>query len=106
MTNIGAAKPMRVTSIDIADLHFSRIRDCYEGYVSMELRPSRKGAPMQVQFLCHAVQPEDVPAALVTRDLIEDALRQARRMPGFRRGEQSIELAHAKPRITSRPASG
>jgi hypothetical protein len=96
---------MRVTNIDITDLHFSAAGDQHEGYVSMEVRNGRGGAPVLVQFLCHAAQPQDCPASIVTHDLIRDALRQARRMPGFRRGERKIELEFFEPRIASRAAS-
>lgn len=84
---------MKVTNIDIADLRFDARAARHEGHVMMELRPSKKGAPMHVHFLCHSDQVEDTPSTLVTYDLVKDALRQAHRMPGFRRGEQKIEVA-------------
>lgn len=96
---------MKVTNIDIADLHYSGTAEHHEGYVSMELHSSRERAPVLVQFLCHAAQPQDCPASIVTHDLIRDALRQAHRMPGFRRGERTIELGVAEPRVAARAAS-
>lgn len=92
MNDIGAATPMHVTGIDITGLHFSASKDCHESYVSMEIRPGRTGTPLHVQFLCRARRPEDTPTAIVMQDLIEDALRQANRMPGFRRGERVITV--------------
>jgi hypothetical protein len=96
---------MRVTNIDIVDLHYNGANKRHQGYVSMELHPARTGAPMQVQFLCHAAQPHDCPPSIVTHDLIKDALRQAHRMPGFRRGEQKIEVEISKAHIAPRTAS-
>jgi len=49
-----------------------------------------------MQFLCHSARAPDAPEKLIARDLVADALRQARRMPGFRRGEERIDLA---PRV-------
>lgn len=84
---------MRVTTIDITGLRYDDARACHEGHVSMELRPSRNGAPMHVHFVCRSGREEHSPPSLITHDLVADALRQAHRMPGFRRGEQVIELA-------------
>lgn len=83
---------MKVTNIDIADLRFDTRSARHEGHVMMELRPSRDGAPLHVHFVCHSEQIEGSPSTLVTYDLVKDALRQAHRMPGFRRGEQKIEV--------------
>lgn len=88
---------MRVTNIDIADLHYCGTRKTHRGYVTMELHRSVDGARTLVQFICHAAQPQDCPPALVAQDLIEDALRQARRMPGFRRGEAQIVVGAPDP---------
>lgn len=102
MDRVWAAAPMQVTNIDIADLHFSAGAEGHRGYVSMELQPSQDGPPMHMLFLCHAAQPRDCPSAIVTRDLIADALRQAHRMPGFRRGERRIEVDISHARISAR----
>lgn len=84
---------MKVTDIDIRGLHYAAGVARYEGHVSMELQHGANEAPpMHLQFLCHADQHEGAPSTLVTYDLIKDALRQARRMPGFRRGEVTIEV--------------
>jgi|GEM_PF-2046724 len=103
MDESGAASPIHATKIDIADLHFSAGAEGYQGYVSIELRPAQDGPPIHLQFLCHAAQPRDCPSAIVTRDLIADALRQAHRMPGFRRGKRRIEVNIAQARISARP---
>lgn len=99
---IGAATPMQVTNIDIFDLHFTGEAKGYRGSVSMELRPTRDGVPMHVQFLCHAAQPRDCPSAIVIRELVSDALRQAHRMPGFRRAERQIKVDISRARISAR----
>ena len=87
---------MKVTDIDIDGLRFDGTR--HEALVSMELRSTRGLAPVRVQFVCHSYQPGNCPSTLVTYDLVKDALRQAHRMPGFRRGEQRIEVdvTHAR----------
>lgn len=105
-TEPGAPEPMRVTDIDISDLHFSQQVACHEGYVAMALQPQRAGAPpMQLQFFCRADQPENCPSTIVMRDLIKDALRQARRMPGFRRGEHAFEVDVSGASISPRSAN-
>lgn len=102
---------MRVTDIDITDLHFSQNATGqegtgHEGYVSMALQPTREGAPpLQLQFFCRADQPENCPSTIVMRDLIKDALRQARRMPGFRRGEHAFEVYINGATISPRSAN-
>ena len=102
----GAPEPMRVTDITITDLHFSAPSTRHEGYVSMVLRSLRDGAqPMHLQFLCQANQPETCPSTIVMHDLISDALRQARRMPGFRRGEHAFEVEVSGARMSPRRAS-
>lgn len=96
---------MRVAQIDIVDLHYSLRNHVHKGYVSMELQRGDGRPPVQVQFLCHAQQPADCPTTLVTRDLITDALRQAHRMPGFRRGERTIEVEISSAHVTARTTS-
>ena len=86
---------MNVTSIDISGLQFDDARGRFQATVSMEYRVSHGSAPMLSHFVCHAVRSADCPASLVTQDLVEDALRQASRMPGYRRGERQIELTGA-----------
>jgi hypothetical protein len=60
---------------------------------------------MHVNFLCYSSQLQDCPPALITQDMIADALRQARRMPGFRRGERQLELAGPVAQQAERAAS-
>ncbi|HHS94721.1 MAG TPA: hypothetical protein ENK63_05230 [Rhodobacterales bacterium] len=117
---------MRVTDIGITDLHFSQNATGqespgqespgherpghegpgHEGYVSMALQPQRAGAPpLHLQFFCRADQPENCPSTIVMRDLIKDALRQARRMPGFRRGEHAFEVDVNGASISPRSAN-
>jgi len=97
---------MKVTDIDIIGLQYDPGQDRHEGLVSMELRPELDGAePMNVQFLCHSGLDRGAPDTLITYDLIKDALRQAHRMPGFRRGESRIEVEVSRARIESRIAS-
>lgn len=93
---------MIVTHIDIRDLHQSATG--HTGHATLEFRPARPGASVRMHFHCHADAPADCPSALIIRALIADALRQARRMPGFRRGEQAIELA-AEAQIAPRTAT-
>jgi hypothetical protein len=97
---------MKVTDIDILDLHFDAAAKRHAAYVSMELCPALPGAmPVRVQYLCHCGRAERAPATLVVYDLIRDALRQARRMPGFRRGEHVIEVEVSAARIEGLTAS-
>lgn len=87
---------MKVTGIDILGLRYDATAAYHEGYVTLQIKPTVAGAaPLLVQYLCHSGQGESAPASLITHELIGDALRQAHRMPGFRRGEQKIEVAIA-----------
>lgn len=96
--------PIRVTEVEISDLHFSPDRNRHLAYVSMTI--ARDETTTQAQFHCSADQPETAPTARVTQDLVTDALRQAYRMPGFRRGERRIDVDIAKARIAPHEASG
>jgi len=96
---------MKVTSIDVSGLRYDGARACHEGHVTMELRPSRDGAPMHVHFVCQSNREQGSPSSLVTHDLVADALRQAGRMPGYRRGEQAIELSASARKFASGPGS-
>ena len=75
MNHDAGVTTMRVTDIEISDLHFSTDRNRHEGYVSMTI--ARKEDAVQVQFHCSAEEPEDCPPEMVTRELIDDALRRA-----------------------------
>ncbi len=97
---------MKVTSIDITGLHFDQALSHHEAYVTLEIEPVRDDAPMLVHFLCHSARDHESPSTLVTRDLVEDALRQAHRMPGYRRGERVIELADAVAREAHQRLTG
>lgn len=105
-TGFRTASLMKITNIDIADLRYDGTTSRHEGHVSMELRPSREGAPMHVHFLCYSDKVESSPSTLVTHDLIKDALRQAHRMPGFRRGERKIEVDISASDLAKRIQSG
>jgi hypothetical protein len=94
---------MRVTNIDISGLRYDSASARHEGHVSIELHSSERGAPMRVHFLCHSPRERNCPASLVTEDLVSDALRQAHRMPGYRRGEAKLELSQAE--VARRTAS-
>lgn len=94
---------IRVSDVEISDLHFSQDRNRHLAYVSMTI--ARGETATQVQFLCCADQPETAPTAIVSQGLVTDALRQAYRMPGFRRGERRIDVEIATARIVTREAS-
>jgi hypothetical protein len=83
---------MNVTRIEITTPRFDTDAARHQAYVSFDMRPDRGSVPVIAHFLCHSGCAPDSPSSLVTQDLIEDALRQARRMPGFRRGERQIIL--------------
>ena len=86
---------MNVSSIDISGLQFDEARGRFQANVSLEYRVTDDGTPTLTHFVCHAARDRECPASIVTQDLVEDALRQASRMPGYRRGERQIELSGA-----------
>ncbi|TYB77536.1 hypothetical protein [Maritimibacter fusiformis] len=83
---------MNVTRIEITDPRFDPDAARHQAHVSFDMQSASDAGPVLVHFLCHSPRRADDPASLVTEDLIADALRQARRMPGFRRGERRIVL--------------
>ncbi len=89
---MGAAQAMRVVDIDISGVHYDCATACHEGHVTLALRAEPGGPETHIHFLCHSKRLQDCAPSLITEDLIADALRQAHRMPGFRRGERQIEL--------------
>jgi len=83
---------MKVTDIDIRNLARDRRHGCFRGAVSMTMEPADGSAPRRVNFICQSDRGDDSPASLVTYDMVTHALDQARRMPGFRRGEEEITV--------------
>jgi hypothetical protein len=92
---------MKVTNIDIRDLHWDDRAGCFRGAVSMTMIPARDGPPRNVNFICQAHRAQDCPSSLITYDFVTHALDQARAMPGFRRGEEqiSVDIASAVGRL-------
>lgn len=83
---------MDITAIEISQARFDPDAARHRAHVCLDMRPASGGVPVHAHFLCQSFRDTDAPASLITEDLIADALRQARRMPGFRRGERRIEL--------------
>lgn len=89
---------MQVTNIDVNNQCFNGT--AHTASVSMELR-SGEQTPTNVHFLCRTDRGADCPSTLVLYDLLQDALRQARRIPGFRAGEKDIEVDVTTATITA-----
>jgi len=83
---------MRVIKIEIEDLAYDGLAGQFEGHVSLTIAELNKSRTVELHFISHVTLPERTPGSIVTYNLIADALRQARRMPGFRRGEEQIEV--------------
>ncbi len=92
---------MRVIKIDIEDLAYDDVAEQFEGHVSLMIAEPNKARTVELHFICRVNQPKSCPSSIVTYALIADALRQARRMPGFRRGEEEIEVVAPTPNIAS-----
>ncbi len=88
---------MKVIRIDIEDLAYDKLSGQFEGHVSLTVAEPEKARTVALHFITHVGQPECTPGSIVTYGLIADALRQARRMPGFRRGEEAIEVVAPTP---------
>lgn len=91
---------MQVTNIDIEQVQYDEVAKRYQGHVALRFARPGKKRPIEVFFLCHTFQPRYSPGPIVTYSLIADALRQARRMPGFRRNEAEIEIVAPAPRLS------
>lgn len=83
---------MKVIKIDVEDLTYEESEERFEGHVSLMIAEPNKARTVELHFISHVTQPKSCPNSIVTYSLIADALRQARRMPGFRRGEEQIEV--------------
>ncbi|MBV7408798.1 hypothetical protein [Maritimibacter sp. DP1N21-5] len=82
---------MKVSDIDIRELRHEARFGRFLGSVSMLIdRPGQ--APRRVVFICQAHRAEDAPSSLITYDLVTHAIDQARAMPGFRHGEEQIDM--------------
>ncbi|HCQ66466.1 MAG TPA: hypothetical protein DIU07_15510 [Rhodobacteraceae bacterium] len=94
---------MKIINIDIEDLEYDEIASRFEGHVSLMIAEPDKARTVELHFISRVNQPPDCPGSIVTYSLIADALRQARRMPGFRRGEEEIEIVAPSPKVAALP---
>lgn len=86
-----AKKPeMQIIRIEIENRQFDEQARRFRASVSLEAAIGNREQPVHIQFLCHADLPGASDPATVSRHLFDDALRQAGRMPGFRRRENQI----------------
>lgn len=92
---------MRIVNIEIADVEYNEATQGFEGHVALRIAQPERARTVDLHFFCTTPQPESCPASIVTYALISDALRQARRMPGFRRGEEEIEVVAPAPEIAA-----
>lgn len=90
---------MRIVNIEIADVEFNAANRCFEGHVALRIAQPERARTVDLHFFCTVEQPMNCPASIVTYSLISDAMRQARRMPGFRRGEEEIEVVAPAPAV-------
>lgn len=97
---------MKVINIEIEDLEYDEAAACFEGHVSLMIAEPNKSRTVELHFISRVSHPRNCPGSIVTYSLIADALRQARRMPGFRRGEEEIEIMAPSPKITAFPGRG
>ena len=97
---------MKVVNIEIEDLEYDEAAGQFEGHVALMIAEPNKARTVELHFISRVTQPKSCPGAIVTYSLIADALRQARRMPGFRRGEEEIEVVAPTPRIVSLQGMG
>lgn len=74
---------MKATNIILSDIRFDEGTAVHRGRVSLSLTGGQ--VPLLVDFHCNAAQPRDCPRTLVVHDLLKDAMRQARDLPGLRR---------------------
>ncbi len=92
---------MKVTKIEITRQRFNSTKALHEGLVTLKSVLPHGERAVWVQFLCTTPHKADCARSVVVHGLIEDALRQARRMPGFRRNEEPIEIAAPPPHVAS-----
>ncbi len=92
---------MKVIKINIEDLAYDDMARRFEGHVSLVVAQPNKARTVELHFICRVNQPKSAPGPIVTYSLIADALRQARRIPGFRRGEEEFEVVAPTPRVAS-----
>ena len=93
---------MRIINIDIEGLEYDNVEACYEGHVALMVAVPDKARTVELHFISRVPQTPDCPGSILTYSLIADALRQARRMPGFRRGEEEFEIVAQAPVLTAK----
>ncbi|MEZ5721419.1 MAG: hypothetical protein R3D59_06950 [Paracoccaceae bacterium] len=92
---------MKVINIDIEDLEYDTLARRFEGHVSLMIAEPDKARTVELHFLSRVAHEPDCPGSILTCSLIADALRQARRMPGFRRGEEEFEIVAPAPALSA-----
>ncbi|PIE08401.1 MAG: hypothetical protein CSA74_02850 [Rhodobacterales bacterium] len=90
---------MKVIRIDVEDLAYESVSERFEGHVELTIAEPGKARTVTLHFVPHVCLPESTPGSIVTYSLIADALRQARKMPGFRRGEEQFEVVAPAPQM-------
>ena len=88
---------MRIINIDINGLEYDSAAACFEGHVALMIAVRDKARTVELHFISRVAHEPDCPGSVLTYSLIADALRQARRMPGFRRGEEEFEIVAPAP---------
>ncbi|RME17232.1 MAG: hypothetical protein D6801_03885 [Alphaproteobacteria bacterium] len=83
---------MRIRHVEVFGLHHDSEAGVYRASLSLEVAADGGARGDRLHFLCSADLPATAPRDIVVQALLDDALRQARRMPGFRRGEEPIEI--------------
>lgn len=94
---------MRIINIEIENVEYDHATAQFEGHVSLMIAEPNKARTVELHFIAYTSQSPDCPGSIVTYCLIADALRQARRMPGFRRGEEAIEIVAPSPKVIALP---
>lgn len=97
---------MKVINIDIEHVEFDAQASQFEGHVSLMIAEPNKARTVELHFISRVTHSATCPGSIVTYSLIADALRQARRMPGFRRGEEEIEIVAPSPNVAGLPGRG
>ncbi len=91
---------MIVNSVELSEVRFEADTSLHKANVALNMTgPS--GAGFDIEFACHAAQPETCPSTLVLYGLIKHATEQARNLPAFRGPENALSLDLENVKITA-----
>lgn len=83
---------MRVTDIDVSETVFNAQTGAHSAQVALRLSDAAGNLVSDSYYLSRTAMDEHAEPMAIRKALIDDALRQARRMPEYRQGMQDLSI--------------